>query len=250
VHRCWLGEIGPLTVGETVALSPEESAHVARVLRMKPDETVQLIAAERLYEGKLSQVDQQAVTVRVLMELPTPEAVVHVTLVQGLPKLDKMEWIIQKATELGVWDILPVEMERSVARLDEKEPQKRERWTRIALEASKQSGRAHVPEILPARKLAQAVSYLKTSGYDAVFVAWEEEGETSLSHALQKMLALGAQPRAVAIIIGPEGGIGAVEIEKLKEAGAECVTLGKRILRTETAGLCALVVTMSTFGEM
>ena len=250
MHRCWLGEIGPLTVGETVALSPEESAHVARVLRMKPGETVQLIAAERLYEGELSLVDQQATTVRVRAEMPSPEAEVHVTLVQGLPKLDKMEWIIQKATELGVWDILPVEMERSVARLDEKEPQKRERWTRIALEAAKQSGRAHIPEILPARKLAQAASYLKAGGYDAIFVAWEEEGETSLSHALQKLLASGVQPRTIAVIIGPEGGIGAAEIEKLKEAEAECVTLGKRILRTETAGLCALVVTMSAFGEM
>ena len=215
---------------------------------MKPGETVQLIAAERLYEGELSQVDQQAATVQVRAELPSPEAAVHVTLAQGLPKLDKMEWIIQKATELGVWDILPVEMERSVVRLDEKEPQKRERWNRIALEAAKQSGRAHIPEILPARKMAQAVSYLKASGYDAVFVAWEEEGETSLSHALEKTAEI--KPRRIALIIGPEGGIGAAEIARLKEAGAECVTLGKRILRTETAGLCALVVTMSAFGEM
>ncbi len=248
MHRCWLGESGPLAQGELVTLSPQESAHVARVLRMKAGEKVQLIAAERLYEGELVLPDPQAARVRVLLALPSPEPSVRVTLIQGLPKLDKMEWIVQKATELGVWDILPVEMERSVARADG--DKKGERFNRIALEAAKQSGRAHVPQVLPMCGGKGAADYLKEVGMDAVFVAWEEEGALTLSRALQTLLLEKPKPEKIAVIIGPEGGIDAKEIELFRGLGARCVTLGKRILRTETAGLCALAVTMSVFGEM
>lgn len=250
MHRCWLGEIAPLTVGSDVTLSPEESAHVARVLRMKVGERVQLIAAEKLYEGELTGTDMRGATARVLSELPSPEAPVRITLVQGLPKLDKMELIIQKATELGAWDILPVQMARSVARAEEKNEKKLERWNRIALEAAKQSGRAHVPEVKPVCNLEAAIAELLQVGYDAVLIAWEEEGELRLSEALGRRLAQNQQPRAMALVIGPEGGIAPSEVERLKALGAECVTLGRRILRTETAGLCALAVTMSALGEM
>ena len=97
MHRCWLGEIGPLEAGGLITLSAQESAHVARVLRMRPGDAVQLIAAEALYTGTLENVDLQATTVRVLERLPAPECETHVTLVQGLPKLDKLETVIQKA---------------------------------------------------------------------------------------------------------------------------------------------------------
>ena len=231
-----------------MALSPEESAHVARVLRMKTGDKVQLIAAERLYEGELSAADSRAATVRVLSALPSPEPAVQVTLLQGLPKLDKMEWIIQKATELGVWELWPVAMERSVARADG--DKKAERWNRIALEAAKQSGRAHVPQVMPVTEDKSAIALLREAGFDAIFVAWEEEGELTRSGALQSLLAGDGMPAKIALVIGPEGGIGAGEAQRFKECGATFVTLGKRILRTETAGLCALSVLMSAFGEM
>ena len=250
MHRCWLGEISSLTVGSRVILSPEESAHVARVLRMKAGEHVQLIAAEKLYEGILETVNERETAVQVADALPSPEAVTHVMLVQGLPKHDKMEWIIQKATELGVWDILPVEMERSVARLDGKEEKKRERWARIAAEAAKQSGRAHVPEIHPACTLPQATEILANGAFDAIYLAWEEEGERLLSTALNELLARKPMPASIALIIGPEGGISPAEAERLMALGAVSVSLGRRILRTETAGLCALAVTMGALGEM
>jgi len=237
-------------VGETVTLPQEESAHVARVLRMKAGEKVQLIAAECLYEGALTVVDAKAASVIVLAALPSPEAAARVTLVQGLPKADKLEMIVQKATELGAWDVLPVETARSVARMGDREAGKRERWNRIALEAAKQSGRAHVPEIRPVCRLADAVEWLKAQGYDAVFVAWEMEGELRLGAAMSRMLAGTPQPRSVALVVGPEGGITPAEIERLTAIGAQCVTLGRRILRTETAGLCALTVVMSALGEM
>ena len=97
MHRCWLGEIGPLETGGRITLSAQESAHVARVLRMHPGNAVQLIVAEAIYAGTLEYVDLQATTVRVLERLPAPECETHVTLVQGLPKLDKLETVIQKA---------------------------------------------------------------------------------------------------------------------------------------------------------
>lgn len=250
MHRCWLGEISSLSTGSRVILSPEESAHVARVLRMKTGEHVQLIAAEKLYEGVLETVNERETAVQVAVALPSPEAVTRVMLVQGLPKHDKMEWIIQKATELGVWDILPVEMERSVARLDGKEEKKRERWARIAAEAAKQSGRAHVPEIHSAHTLPQATEILATGAFDAVFLAWEEEGERLLSTALSELLARKSIPASIALIIGPEGGVSPAEAEQLMTMGAISVSLGRRILRTETAGLCALAVTMCALGEM
>jgi 16S rRNA (uracil1498-N3)-methyltransferase len=250
VHRCWLGEIAPLTIGDTVLLSPEESAHVTRVLRMQPGEKVQLIAAERLYAGELVAVDAAAATACVMTELPSPEATVRVTLVQGLPKADKMETIIQKATELGVWDVLPVEMERSVARFDSKDTHKLERWNRVAREAAKQSGRARVPAVLAPLHTAQAVKALQAEHFDAIFVAWEEEGDKLLSKVLAQKLAQLPGLQKMALVIGPEGGITPAEVEALMAIGANCVTLGRRILRTETAGLCALAVAMSVLGEM
>jgi 16S rRNA (uracil1498-N3)-methyltransferase len=249
VHRCWLGGSEPLVTGSQVTLSAEESAHVA-VLRMKAGDRVQMIAAEQLYEGQLTLTDAKAATVRVLAALPSPEAPVRITLVQGLPKADKLEWIAQKATELGAWDVLPVEMARSIAHAEGKEGKKRERWNRIVLEAAKQSGRAHVPEVYPVCRFSDAIAYLKSQRYDAVFVAWEEEGEVWLSQALKSALSQSPQPRALAVVIGPEGGITTEEVEQFKAIGAQCVSLGKRILRTETAGLCALAVIMSALGEM
>ncbi len=251
MHRCWLDTQAPPAVGSMVALSPEESAHVARVLRMKPGDRVQVIAAETLYEAEIEMAENRAAAVRVLSVLPPPEPAVRVTLVQGLPKADKLETIVQKATELGAWAVLPVETARSVARVDAKDRQKkRERWNRIALEAAKQSGRAHVPEVLPALGLADAAAWLERQRFDAVFVAWEEADGLRLGEALGRLLAERPEIKTMALVVGPEGGIEPAEIERLAAAGARCVSLGRRILRTETAGLCALAVIMSALGEM
>ena len=250
MHRCWLQTDTAPDTGTMVALSAEESAHIARVLRMRPGDAVQLIAADQLLQGELASVTDTAVTVRVLAGLPSPECPVRVTLVQGLPKLDKLETILQKATELGVWDVLPVEMERSVARLDGKEIKKRERLARIALEAAKQSGRAHLPEVRLPCGLAEALQTLHGQAYDGILLAWEEERELRLSEAIAQLAAQTPNLRSLALVIGPEGGISPKEAERWQAIGARCVTLGKRILRTETAGLCALAVTMCALGEL
>jgi 16S rRNA (uracil1498-N3)-methyltransferase len=239
----------PPAANALVTLNAEESAHIARVLRMRAGDTVQMIAADTLYAATVETPNEKAAVLRVGEALPSPEGPVRLTLVQGLPKLDKLELVVQKATELGVWDVLPVEMERSVVRLDGKEDKKAERLRRIALEAAKQSGRAHVPMILAARKFADALP-LMAQGYDAVLVAWEEEQALRLGAAVTALRAEKPALAAVALVVGPEGGISANEIDRLKAAGARCVTLGKRILRTETAGLCALAVAQCALGEM
>lgn len=139
-------------------------------------------------------------------------------------------------------------MERSVAKLDNKDEKKRERLNRIALEAAKQSGRAHVLSVLPACSLQQALRQI--AAHDAALVAWEGEEALALTRAMNVLLTERPHLTSVAVIVGPEGGIAPREIEMLKGAGARCVTLGRRILRTETAGFCALAVMMSTLGEM
>ncbi len=236
--------------GATVALNAEESAHAARVLRLKAGEEVRLLDDENLWEAVLETVDAKETTARVTACCPSPEAPAQAVVFQGLPKADKLELIAQKGTELGMWELWPVEMERSVAKADkaDKGDKKRERLSRIALEAAKQSGRAHVPEIAPTIPFARALARL--DDFDLVLVAWEEEHALPMSQAVAKYVSEHGTPGRVMIVIGPEGGISQREWELLKEHGAVSVTLGRRILRTETAGLCALSVLWTALGEM
>ncbi|MBN1776909.1 MAG: 16S rRNA (uracil(1498)-N(3))-methyltransferase [Clostridiales bacterium] len=241
MHRCWLDAAAPPATGDTVALSRPESEHMVKVLRMKAGDVVRLISADRLYGAEIGAVKDGVVHLRITEELPSPEPAVKVTLVQGLPKADKLEWIVQKATELGVHRVLPVETARSVARITAKEDMKRERLGRIALEAAKQAGRAHVPEILPVMRFSDALKEL----HGTVYAAWEEETSLRLSEAVIR-----DRPGEITLVIGPEGGITEEEIGMLTALGAKTVTLGRRILRTETAGICALAVAMAALGEM
>lgn len=241
MHRCVIQSVTPPAVGDSVCLSGEESDHILKSLRMRKGDSVQLIAAERLFLAEIGDTDGGRVCVCITEALPSPEPNVNITLVQGLPKADKLEWIVQKATELGVYSMQPVEMARSVARISGKDEKKRERLQRIALEAAKQAGRAHIPEVLPARKLADILQTLPGT----VYVAWEDESALRLSEAIAI-----DKPAAISLIIGPEGGLAPEEIEQLKACGAKTVTLGKRILRTETAGLVALAVCLTALGEM
>ena len=178
--------------------------------------------------------------------LPEPvedtELPVEVTLYQGLPKGDKMEFIIQKCVELGVSRIVPVEMARSVVKLDKKkEEAKRKRWQGISESAAKQSKRMIVPEIGPVLSYKEAVA--EAASMDLFLLPYEDS--ESLSGAggmeLTRSLIGGLKPgKKCAVLIGPEGGFSDGEVEAARNAGARTVTLGKRILRTETAGLFVL----------
>jgi len=250
MHRCGVEE--QLHEGVTVTLSREESAHAAKVLRLRPGDAVQLLDGENLHMGVLETVSDSACTVNVLKRCESPEAPCKAVLWQGLPKADKLELIAQKATELGMWELWPVEMIRSIAKADkaDKSEKKRERLSRIALEAAKQSGRAHVPEIASTRSLNAAMKDAQSEHFDMILVAWEEEHALPLSKAVQAYVSDRGTPEKVLIVIGPEGGITPEEKARLDEIGARSVTLGKRILRTETAGLCALAALWTALGEM
>lgn len=250
MHRCVVEE--RLQEGAIIPLNREESAHAAKVLRLRPGDMVQLLDGENLHMGRLETVSDSQCTVCVLERCPSPEAPGKAVLWQGLPKADKLELIAQKATELGMWSLWPVEMTRSIAKADkaDKAEKKRERLSRIALEAAKQSGRAHVPEIAPVRSLNAALRDAQQEGFDLILVAWEEEHALPLSKAVQNYVSKNGIPEKIMIVIGPEGGITPEEKAKLDDIGAMSVTLGKRILRTETAGLCALAALWTALGEM
>lgn len=231
------------TESEAVITGPDVN-HIKNVLRMKPGEQI------LLSDGKgtnclceLTEICHDHVTAKILPEeVADTELPVEVTLYQGLPKGDKMEYIIQKCVELGVNRIVPVEMARCVAKLDaKKEEAKRKRWYGISESAAKQSKRMVVPEISGMMKYKSAIEEAKNA--DLVLLPYEDS--ESLAGAggmkLTRELLLSLKPgQKCAVFIGPEGGFSDGEVEYALAAGVRTITLGKRILRTETAGLFVL----------
>ena len=216
--------------------------HIKHVLRMKPGEKVRISDGQRMdYFCEVETLQEEQVTVRILSasegdtELPA-----EIVLYQGLPKSDKLEWIIQKAVELGVSRVVPVAMKYSVVKLEpKKEEAKCKRWNLISESAAKQSKRLIVPEV--GRVLSYKECIREMASFDVVLVPYESaEGMESLQHAISQI-----KPGIrIGIVIGPEGGFAEEEIEEAKKNGAQIVSLGKRILRTETAGLAMLSILM------
>lgn len=213
----------------------EDVNHIANVLRMKKEDEVQICNQEtgENYITKIISFSKDEIECEIVKKIiETVESNVDITLFQGIPKFDKMELIIQKNTEVGVKKIVPVLMERTVVKLDEKTANKKiERWQKIAEVAAKQSMRDIIPEIENIIKLQD----ITKQDHDEVLVAYENEEKNMLKQELKKLQ--GKDRYKIAIVIGPEGGISEKEIEILKNMGASFVSLGKRILRTETAGI-------------
>lgn len=230
------------------SLNAEDSRHAVRVLRLEPGAEIEIVAAPGRFLARIERADEARVTARLVGELRSTEADTRLTLYQGLPKADKMELIIQKSTELGVARIVPVVMERSVVRLEGKDAQKKvERWQKIAREAVKQCARAKVPEVSAPKRLTALQEEL--GALDLLIVPWEDAREGSLASCLAPYA--GQRGLRVGILIGPEGGISEQEAAWLsEETGGRLVTLGPRILRTETAALAAIAVTMALRAEM
>ena len=246
MHRFFADENG--IVNGTACLNIEDSQHALRVLRLGSGDEIELVCAPGRFLAQITGETDGLVQVQVREELRRTEARTQVTLYQGLPKADKMEMIAQKTTELGVYAIRPVAMERCVVKLEGKDAGKKvERWQKIAREAVKQCARVSVPEVLEPKKLTQLEEELKQ--LDVLIVPWEDARDGSIRQALAPFE--GREALRVGILIGPEGGISGQEAHWLAEnAGAKLVTLGPRILRTETAGLCALTMVMAFRGEM
>ncbi len=230
--------------GDTARITGPDAAHIRRSLRMRPGENLTLCDGRGTdYFCEVAGFEGEDVLLKVLYHTPTAcEPSVSVTLYQGLPKGDKMEWILQKAVELGVTAVVPVATARSVVRLEGKEEKKRARWQKIADEAAGQSGRGILPAVSPPLSWKQAVERLKADG-GPVIVFYEGGG-------LPLTGLVGPDTRRLAIVIGPEGGFEPSEIEELRALGAQVATLGPRILRCETAPLAALSVIMALTGNM
>lgn len=222
-------------------LPPEEAIHALRVLRLAPGDACQALVGGALFDARIEETSPR-VLLRLGEELPSPEPGVRVTLYQGLPKGDKMDYIAQKCTEAGIFRIVPVLFSRCVAKFEDKDGEKkRARWARVAAEAAKQSGRAMAPEIGRPLTVGQLCAALP--GHALALAPWEEQKGNGIARQW-------AGQRDIALVIGPEGGISQEEMTQLRQAGARPVTLGPRIFRTETAGLAALISLLTVSGDM
>lgn len=221
--------------------------HIKNVLRKKIGETIVICNKEskKDYLCKIENIGNDFVGCKIEQELESNvESNVKVTIMQGLPKKDKMELIIQKSVELGVYEIIPVEMERCIVKLQEKDKLKKiERWQIISEVAAKQCGRDFIPKINQIVSLKNICNLLPE--YDIVLLAYENEEKTGIKEVLKNIKdRFNGKNIKIAVIIGPEGGISPKEVEMLKENGAITISLGKRILRTETVALNVLSVIM------
>lgn len=229
-------------ISDSLVITGSDVNHIRNVLRMKAGEMIMVSCKDGMdYYCTISQVEADKVTAHIDKideegrELPS-----RIHLFQGLPKSDKMEWIVQKAVELGISEIIPVAMKRCVVKIEpKKEESKRKRWEAIAESAAKQSKRSLIPEIHMVMTYKEAVEY--ASSMDIVLVPYEcAEGMAGTKNILSQVKA----GQDIGIFIGPEGGFEEEEIELVTAKGGKTITLGKRILRTETAGLTILSVLM------
>lgn len=227
----------------------EDARHIARSLRMRRGEALTLCDGQGTdFFCEITDVSGDLVYYRVLrQEESVSEPKVRVTLFQCLPKGDKMDDIVKKSVELGVYSIVPVISGRCVSTpAGAAQERKRERWQKIALEAAKQSGRGIVPRVFGMLPFDKALKELCASDTSVIFY---EGGGQSLKGILSEAGQKG-KGSTLGILIGPEGGFSPEEVEAAKGGGAKVATLGPRILRVETAPVCALSVVMYELGEM
>lgn len=230
---------------ERFAIKANEARHLQRVLRKGPGDCIEISDGNgRFFRGTILTADFDGMTGRIDQQLQRDaEPGVRLVLCQSLPKGDKMDEIVRKGTEIGITTFLPFISRRCVCRPDYKDAEKkRGRWQRIAEEASKQAGRSMIPEVLP---LTDWAGVRRAVADHPGLMAWEAEDTKGVRGALAAM-----EPKALNIIIGPEGGFDPAEVEDCRAQGVIPVSLGPRILRTETAGPILAALALYEFGEM
>lgn len=227
----------------SIAIAGEDFKHITKVLRLGKNDVIEVCDGQGSdYQVVLNSPGDQTVSGSIARQYPsrgeTPELVI--TLFQGLPKGTKMEAIIQKCVELGVYEVVPFSSQRAISQIKDKKDKKIERWQRIAYEAAKQSKRG----IIPAIKSPQTLTAILTEAtrFDLMILAYEDENMLTLKAALEEFEINNGvnKPLKIGVIIGPEGGFDPQEAAACKAAGVISVTLGQRILRTETAGMVVL----------
>ncbi len=226
---------------EFITITGGDVNHIKNVLRMRPGESIGVCNQKWLdYFCKISEVGEDFVQADILETgAATTELPGKIYLFQGIPKGDRMEHVIEKAVELGVYEIIPVRMRYCVVKLDDKKQQaKLKKWQALAMAAAKQSKRSLVPNIHPVMSYKEAIAYAFQS--EACLIPYENEnGMEGTKAALKKIRG----KESVSILIGPEGGFAPEEIEAVKSRG-EVISLGKRILRTDTAAITAMSMVM------
>lgn len=237
----------------SITIKGQDVKHIKNVLRKKPGDQITICNTELSldYLCEIINIEDETISCSIIEKLENNvESNIKVTIFQGLPKADKMELVIQKSVELGVFDITPIEMKRCVVKLNEKDKNKKiDRWQKISEVASKQSGRNIIPKINQIINIKEICNLYEE--YDIVLVAYENEEKNTLKEELNKIKAQiqGQDQIKIGVLIGPEGGIAPEEIELLNKIGAKIITLGKRILRTETVALNVLSIIMYELEE-
>ncbi len=229
-----------------ITITGENVNHIKNVLRKSISDTIEICNAQTKenFLCEIQEINQNQIICNIkeyLENSSEPNTYVHIY--QGLPKSDKMELIIQKSVELGVSEITPTNMSRCIVKLDNKDARKKvERWQKISEVAAKQSGRDMIPKINNLCSFNEIINQCKY--YDAILLAYENERENKLKIEIEKLKNSQKENTKIAIIIGPEGGLSEEEVEKAHQNGIQTITLGKRILRTETVALNILSIIM------
>lgn len=235
--------------GDEITIAGGDYNHIRNVLRMKSGDTVLLCdEGDKEYLCKIDKynIERKTVSLQIVDIFGNArELSARITLFQGYPKGDKMENIVQKAVELGVYEVVPTMMKRSVVKLDEKKVEKKgERLNGIARSAAKQSKRGVIPEVRRVMTMEQAVQYAGEMEY--IIVPYEQaEG---MEHA-RRVLEGAKGKKTIAVFIGPEGGMEPSEVRMIEAVGGQSITLGNRILRTETAGMTMMSLLMFLLEE-
>lgn len=232
-----------------ITIIGQDVKHIANVLRLNVDDEIQIgtrAVKPQTFIVKIREINRETIICSIIEEVEkSSESNILLTIFQGIPKSDKMELIIQKGTELGVNCFVPIELNRCVVKLNEKDIDKKmKRWEMIAESAAKQSGRDVIPKIEYKINIKELCN--KISDYDCVLVAYEQEEKIQLKQLLNDNKSI----NKIAIVVGPEGGFEKEEIDILKKNGAKVISLGNRILRTETAPIVLSSIIMYELGDI
>lgn len=235
---------------DKIIIRGEDVNHISNVLRMKVDDCIQVCNVDYAenFNVKLSCINKNSIECNIIEKIKSEaESEIDLTIFQGIPKSDKMELIIQKSTELGVKTIIPVDMDRCVSKISSKDEGKKiDRWQKISEVAAKQSGRDIIPHIGNIIKIKQISEMINE--FDMIIVPYENAEGYCFKDAINELVKINKTNLKIGIVIGTEGGFEYTEIELLNSSGAKIVTLGKRILRTETVALAMSSVIMYELG--
>lgn len=228
-------------IGNTITIDGEDAKHIAVVMRMNIDDQIICVHPEQFAaKCTIVSIEKNEVIVEMIEELTqNSELPVQITIASGLPKGDKLEYVFQKGTELGAYEFIPVKMERSIVKWDQKKGKKKlERWHKITKEAAEQSHRHYIPQIQEPKTIQQLVD--DSEDYTYKLVAFEEEANQLDKSEFTKVVSSLKKGDSLLIVFGPEGGLSPKEIKTLQAAHFKICGLGPRILRTETAPLYTL----------